>query len=113
MTLYRVRHIPSGLFYRACREASIKFGSHQRYVKSNLTKNPKIYHSKPSIGMLSGTFYNHLVTQQLLDQWAAKNPNGSFYDSPYKRDKLHPFLSSEWMVETMDGGEWRELGNLA
>ena len=113
MSLYRVRHIPSGLFYRACREAAIKFGGDSRYVKSNLTKQPKIYHVKPSIGMLSGTFYNHLVTQQLLDQWAIKNPDGNFYNSPCRRDALHPFLSSEWMVETLDGAEWKELANLA
>ena len=109
--MYRVRHIPSGLFYRRCREAVIKGGKYTRHIKTNLTKTPHIYHVKPSIGMLSGTFYNHLEAQELANQRIAEGNRNDVFNWHY-RDRIHPFLSSEWMVETLADGEWKDLANL-
>jgi len=74
------------MFYRPRRDV----WTDGRYSKTNLAKTPKIYHCHPSAGMLSGSFYSHLAgTRNLLS-----------------------FLPPEWAIESLQSGEWVEIGDL-
>lgn len=46
--VYKIRHIPTGLFYKPSKHMA----------KSNLSKNGKIYNSKPTLKWL-GDIYQH------------------------------------------------------
>ena len=53
MKIYKVKHIPTGLFYKPSKYPS----------KSNLSKTGKVYHTKPSLqywlSFSHGLAYNH------------------------------------------------------
>lgn len=71
MTLYKIRHKPSGLFFKPSR-----YGS-----KSNLSKNGKVYHRRPSLQHI-GDIYHH----------PAELPKYPYY---YETRR---FVASEWEV---------------
>lgn len=109
--IYRVVHRPSGLFYRPCSSKSIKAGDATRYVKSNLAKTPKLYHCRPSVGMLSGSFYNHLSTETEAAERFRRDPLRSSWEL-VGRDKARLMLPSEWEVQSLHDGEWKPEGDL-
>ena len=53
--LYRIRHKETGLYF--CPSRRIYNKKYKGYVKSNLSKSGKIYHSKPSVAWYR-TYYN-------------------------------------------------------
>jgi hypothetical protein len=63
MKVYRVRHIPSGLYYCPSREVYVKDKELERprYMKTNLSKTGKLYSRKPSLKvLLNSCVYVHL-----------------------------------------------------
>lgn len=79
MKLYRIKHIPTGLYYQPNRHIKNLTGE---YIKSNLSNKGKIYHMKPSLPWIGSEYYNHLSS--------TKNRWGDF---------VSPFLDSEWEIE--------------
>jgi hypothetical protein len=92
-TLYRIKHTPSGMYFCPSREVKIKLADgsiYQQngfYVKSNLSKNGKIYVRWPRLGQIGSSYYTHLITSvKQLNQGI-----GNY--------TLNPVLESEWQIE--------------
>lgn len=121
-TLYRVRHVESGLFYGPCGTkvltAFTATGAKvSTEVKTNLKVKPKIYQVLPSIGLLSGTFYNHRTVQFWLDKYCEGIDRGDHTFSGYVRypyrETICSFYSSDWEVEHLNyDSRWVSLGPL-
>lgn len=65
MTVYRIQHVPTGLFYCPSREIKVVLEddiSNYRYIKSNLSKTGKTYLKKPTVKYLGDLYYTHLIT---------------------------------------------------
>ena len=92
-TVYRMRHVPTGLYFCPSREVKVKLSDgsiYQQngvYIKSNLSKTGKTYLKRPSIKQIGSHFYTHLITSvKQLNQGV-----GNYC--------LLPVLESEWVVE--------------
>lgn len=56
--LYRIKHLPTGLYFIPSRLIKIKTGyDSYDYQKSNLSKTGKVYTRKPSLAYLGDVFY--------------------------------------------------------
>lgn len=73
---YKIRHIPTGLFYRPGRACD----------KKNLSKNGKAYQQKPTLKWLGG-IYGHPV------------PKKSHYGDDWEYRKV---IESEWEIVEYD-----------
>jgi hypothetical protein len=58
MNTYRIKHLPTGLYYRPSRELYVK-GNNPigKYVKYNLSKVGKVYNKKPTLDWLGGATF--------------------------------------------------------
>lgn len=98
MICYRLKHIPTGLYYRPSAELDIHLSGKRYRVKSNLSKKGKIYPQKPSLLWIGRGFYNHIQLQneKMIDLLA----DGKVSLDGYKeRNVLYPFIESEWVIE--------------
>jgi len=92
-TVYRIKHLPTGMYFCPSREVKIKLtdGSpyHQGgfYVKSNLSKTGKTYLKRPSIKNVGSCYYSHLITS------IRELSNGL---SNYA---MLPVVEGEWIIE--------------
>ena len=85
---YRLKHLPSGLYFCPSRKIQLKINGKRYWVKSNLAKKGKVYSFTPSFGWLKYGFYNHLQFDSMtVDIWSQP------------KSKLSPFISSEWIIE--------------
>lgn len=87
MTVYRIQHIPTGLFYCPSRQLKVKLADDDRvyrYLKSNLSKTGKTYLKKPTVKHLGRTYYTHLITS---------SKELSRYNTA-----IRPVLNSEWQI---------------
>lgn len=75
MKCYRIKHLPTGLYYRPSSEVMIKCGDRKIYVKTNLSKKGKIYSTKPSESWFVGKIYNHLQTQANIEAAGITTPS--------------------------------------
>lgn len=58
MKVYRLKHVPSGMYYVPSRKVAKKDESGRTwYVKSNLSKKGKIYPTKPSLRWVSSYYH--------------------------------------------------------
>lgn len=73
---YKIRHKETGLFYRPNQ------GSYSG--KTNLSKNGKVYQSKPSFKHLIGNYYHPLAKNEKPNQW--------------ERFEIRPFIPEEWEI---------------
>jgi len=75
-------------------------------VKSNLSKNGKIYTRPPTVKHVGDRIFNHIHTQALLQQWVDNNPQRrSIWDFPHGR-KCANCLESDWQIEKFENNEW-------
>jgi hypothetical protein len=63
METYRIKHIPSGLYYCPSRKIIHKMEDIppervSRYIKSNLSKKGKSYSSKPNLSYIGKIYYS-------------------------------------------------------
>lgn len=92
--LYRIRHVPSGLYFCPSREIKIRLpdGSPYQqagfYIKSNLSKTGKAYVKKPTLKYVGSNYYTHLIT-------SVKQLNNRSYGAYC----LLPVLPHEWQIE--------------
>jgi hypothetical protein len=64
MTVYRIKHLPTGMFYCPSREIQVATADgRKRYVKSNLSRNGKLYSKTPSLLFIGKRFYNHMASK--------------------------------------------------
>jgi hypothetical protein len=56
MTVYKLLHKPTGLYL--CPARLIKSSIDDKYVKSNLSKDGKIYHTRPAIENVKNWYCN-------------------------------------------------------
>jgi len=87
MTVYRLKHIPTGMYYCPSREIHITINGEWHYIKSNLAKKGKVYTARPSFKWIENGFYNHL---QFI---------GITSTDYYDRHKLCPFIAIDWIIE--------------
>lgn len=89
MKCYRMKHIPTGLYYCRSRKVRYKLGKNPacERVKSNLSKEGKIYTKKPTFAWIGGNFYSHL--HEISD-----DQYGRVHKNP-----LVKFVESEWEIE--------------
>lgn len=99
-TLYRILHVPTGMYFCPSREVRVKLPDgnvYQQagcYVKSNLSKTGKVYVQKPSLKYVGSNYYTHLITS--VKQLNCHGVNAC----------MLPVLESEWQIEqvTQTGG---------
>ena len=82
LKLFRIKHIPTGMYYCPNRHIQIRHNGEKKYVKSNLSKKGKIYQKKPSLSWIGHVYYNHLTGSM----------NG--FDEP-----ISHFNEEEWEIE--------------
>lgn len=89
MTAYRMKHVPSGLYYCPSRDVRAKVegaaASYQLNVKTNLSKRGKVYLSRPTFKWIGDSFYDHRIPRRVTD---------TRYGG-----KTSPFIPSDWIVE--------------
>jgi hypothetical protein len=94
--LYRIKHLPTGMYFLPCREIKVKIpdgNTHQQngvYVKSNLSSKGKLYFKKPSLNFLKYGFYSHLITSvtQLNSQYGRHYFVSSFDEADWVIEEL-------------------------
>lgn len=97
--MQRIKHIASGLYYRPRYDKAIKVKNHNGenctvYVKSNLSKDGKIYKAA-TLAWLHQGYYNHLVSGEAFKkEWEGRD--FYYYDS---REFPLDFNEKDWIVE--------------
>lgn len=90
MKVYRIKHIPTGLYYTPVKTTTIN-GWH---VKTNLNKNGELYIKKPSApGCCSHGFNNHLKVKNMKQTEEQKHHGYDCFAS------YETFVPSDWKVE--------------
>lgn len=101
MKCYRMKHVPTGLYYKPsgwarCKIYGKKFwGEHYR---TNLSKKGKIYPAMPTFAWIGRSFYNHLMASQIDMQQLGPNAEPNF-NRRLSTSKAFPFVQSEWIIE--------------
>ena len=96
--MFRLKHIPSGFYFCPVREVKIHWirpedgREDYKFVKTNLSKNGKVYHKRPSFNYIGKEFYNHLHTQHK----AATAYQISYH---WLNVSVTPYIESEWEIE--------------
>jgi hypothetical protein len=98
-TIYRIKHIPSGLYFCPSRSIKVKLdgeiGIYQkmgRYIKSNLSPTGKTYVRRPSITQIGRHYYTHHGVASVLD-----------LDHDIVGDcKMLEVVAQEWMIEEIN-----------
>ena len=85
--MYRLKHHPSGLYFCPARKILAPGGKYFDYIKSNLSQTGKVYHRRPSIAHVGGSYYN--PTLPARDALASEERY------------LYPVIESEWLVEAV------------
>jgi len=92
MKVYRIKHIPTGLYFRPSRKIYVK---HECYewswpTRSNLSKVGKVYAQKPSPGRyMKDGFWNHTNLRIVEGAWNRKHPEAT-------KESYNP---SDWAIE--------------
>jgi hypothetical protein len=95
--VYRIKHIPTGMYFCPSREVKVKLDGDSsyyeksgRHIKSNLSKTGKSYLKKPTIKQIGSHYYTHLITgvRQL------SNGMGNY--------AMLPVLPNEWVIEEIE-----------
>ena len=92
MPAYRIKHLPTGLYYIPSRRVAATSPDSRRtsYVKSNLSRMGKAYARRPSLNQIGNTYYSHLNARWELQ--------GGYW---YVHSMLSPTIASEWTIEEM------------
>ena len=90
MKAYKIKHIPSGLYFCPSRKIRLPNGVHKgKYVKSNLSKKGKIYIAMPSLKWVE-TIYSHLIDFDVMSDWEI-----------YRNKNLIKTEEKDWLIEEM------------
>lgn len=61
MKVYKIKHKPTGLYY--CPYRYVKVPGQYGSVKTNLSKNGKVYATKPSLKWIGSLVYDHTLVK--------------------------------------------------
>ena len=95
-TVYRMRHVPTGLYFCPSREVKVRLSDgsiYQQngvYIKSNLSKTGKTYIKRPSLKNVGTHYYTHLI----ISARQLSNGLGNY--------AMLPVLQDEWMIEEIN-----------
>ena len=88
MKVYRIKHVPTGMYFCPSRKISGKANKDWKIISvcyaSNLSNKGKLYTKKPSFGYVASGYYSHLDVY----------PYSSYADPI-----LHPYVAGEWVIE--------------
>lgn len=95
MTVYRLQHIPSGLYFCPVRDKKVTLtqvnGTTEiRYLRSNLSVTGKVYQKRPSVAWMGSFYYTHLITHQ--------SELNSPQFSQYPNCCVCPVIETEWQI---------------
>jgi hypothetical protein len=104
MSVYRIKHKATGLYYCRSRDVRIDYtdstGRKQwRYTKSNLSSKGKLYPAIPSSAWYTGNIYNHIEHQNALNKESAKIPVGSWYTGRKLNPTIQRTTVDDWEIE--------------
>lgn len=93
MRCYKLRHIPTGLYFIPSRQVSVRLKDkngevHHHWVKSNLSKKGKVYAQRPTLKWLGNIFYNH------IGEWESE-----FSGLPFAKKNV--VKHEEWDIEVL------------
>jgi hypothetical protein len=87
-SVYRIKHVPTGLYFIPSRKVKVTQGVDWTYVKSNLSKSGKVYAKKPSLKFLDDLYYSHIgLVWKQQGIWNRAE------------EQLLPVVQSEWVIE--------------
>lgn len=89
MKVYRMKHIPTGLYFCNARDISVKKGAYPNKVKSQLSEKGKVFSHKPNFRYLGGSVCTHTEVKWEKDHWDRDTPHSTYI----------PFVESEWIIE--------------
>ncbi len=91
--VYRIKHIPTGLYYRPARQIQLPLPDRKWGFpsKSNLSKDGKIYTKRPPIEKwLKNGIWNH-KNVRLIEHWPGKSMRPA--------STKEPFDPNDWEIE--------------
>lgn len=95
MKVYRLKHIPTGLYFCPSRELTVRNSEGKAsWVKSNLSEDGKVYTRKPSFKYLGEWIYDHTEIT-----WGSPYDYGGYTRANPSRLEI---VESDWIVE--EGG---------
>lgn len=95
MKVYRIKHLPTGLYYCPSREIRLKSVKYSYYVKSNLSKKGKFYPKKPTLKWLGHTCYTHVQ----WDYSFGVREVDPVEERSRRRDFVFKVIPEEWEIE--------------
>lgn len=95
ISVYRMKHLPTGLYYIPSRKVKVTSVSDWSFVKSNLSKRGKVYAKKPSLKFLGDRYYSHINLTWVPENNYPEN----IYRGNRALDRLFPVVPSEWAIE--------------
>jgi hypothetical protein len=104
--MQRIKHIPTGLYYRPSTEKSIHVktrsgGKCYVYLKSNLSKHGKVYRAA-TLKWLKNGYYNHLATQEAAQNYLDESGADSLTNYMWAaRSFIYQFRENEWEIEEL------------
>lgn len=103
MKPFKLKHIPTGLYYIPVREVVVKSNNNTRYsnIKSNLSKIGKIYtkNVKDIAAHMQGSFYNHTIVKVADGDKLYKDYNGPIYQHYPRSCSLVKVNVDDWELE--------------
>ena len=99
MIVYRMKHLPTGLYYRPSADVKIVIGGLNYYTKTNLSKKGKLYLMKPSFLWLKHGYCNHIQQLNVKMIQLLESENGKIYWGRKDSFTRFPFIESEWIIE--------------
>lgn len=91
MKCYRIKHLPSGLYFRPSIKVTVTGKTGKRdYVKTNLSKKGKVYATKPSLRWINNSIYSHLFTYEYIQERRRTR---------YIDGIVIPAPDSDWLIE--------------
>lgn len=101
MRVYRLKHIPTGLYYIPNRRIRVKHPEDNKcwiYVESNLSKKGKIYHKVPSLKWFN-YYHDHTDLKTANLAWIGYTKRKEY------KSRLKDTVETEWMVEEITDQE--------
>jgi len=89
MKLYKLRHKPTGLYYKPSKHRS----------KSNLSAQGKVYHTRPSFGWLSGLYRPMTDAERAA---ADARPWGQKLPLDFDKVVQFKFIEDEWEIVELE-----------
>ena len=96
MKMYRILHVPTGMYFCPSRTIKVRLPDDStiyqkigRQIKSNLSKEGKVYTQKPSLKQIGSHYYTHDGISSVTD--LTNDIVGEY--------RMLPVIENEWTIE--------------